>query len=106
MQLAQIDIGQDWQLSGKTGGFGSLAEIVSFLLPKALLLGGVIFLIMIIIAGLGTIAGAGSDDPHKKEQARNFLTFGIIGLTIMFGAYWILQIINFLTGGTLKEILP
>lgn len=107
MQLAQVDIGQNWQLSGGAGkgGFASLSDIVTSLLPKILIIGGVVAFILVIIAGVGVISAAGSGDSHGTENRKNFLVYAIIGLVIMFGAYWILQIINFITGGSLKGIL-
>lgn len=85
--------------------FTSLADLVSFLLPKALLLGGVIFFILIIIGGIGMIAGAGGADAHAAENRKKALTYSVAGFIIMLGAYWILQIINYITGGALKDIL-
>ncbi len=104
MQLAQIDIEQEWQLGPGKGGFGSLAELMSSLLPKILLLGGIVFFIIIIIAGIGVITGAGGGDAHDAENKKNILTYAIIGLILMFGAYWILQIINFVTNGSLQSL--
>jgi succinate dehydrogenase/fumarate reductase cytochrome b subunit len=107
MQLAQVDIGQNWRLAGGAGqgGFASLSSLVSSLLPKILLLGGVVAFVLVIIAGIGVISAAGSGDSHGMENRKNFLLYAVIGLVIMFGAFWILQIINFVTGGSLQGIL-
>ena len=84
--------------------FKTLGGLISRLYPMILLLAGVIFFILIIFAGIGVISGAGSDDPQAKEQAKSFLTYAVIGLIIIFGAFWIMQIINYLTGGALGGI--
>lgn len=99
-----IDIG-DPDIWRWAQNFGSLADLVSFLLPKILLLGGIIFFILIIIGGLGMIAGAGSGDAHANEGRQKALTYAVVGFIIMIGAYWILQIINYVTGGALGDIL-
>lgn len=106
MKLAQVNIKDFWQLSGEggKGGFSSLADVVSNILPKILLLGALISFIIIIIAGIGVISGAGGGDAHDAESKKNILTYAIIGLVIMFGAYWILQIINFVTNGSLQSL--
>lgn len=96
-----VDIGSAWPIANN---FSSLSGVISFLFPRILILGGVVFFIMIVFAGFGMITGAGGDDPHSKEQAKNFLTFAVIGLLIMFGSYWILQIISKLTGGSLGAL--
>lgn len=101
-----VDIEDIWPLAYKDNPqFQTLGGIVSFFLPKFLLLGGIVFFILIIIGGIGIISGAGSDDAHATEGRKKFLTNAVIGFIIMFGAYWILQIINFVTGGALKDIL-
>lgn len=107
MQLAQIDIGKEWQLSGSPGkgGFSSLGDLVTRLLPMALVVGGVIFFLMVIVSGFSILAGAGSEDAAQKAKWHQVLTYGAVGLIIMFGAFWVLQIINFMTGNSLKGLL-
>src|SRR3989344_5458873 len=103
MELAQIDIGEIWKLSGRTGkgGFSSLSDLVSSLLPKVLIFGGIIFFAIIVITGFGIVTKAGSADAQAMESRKNILTYALIGFIIMFGSYWILQIVNFITGGAL-----
>lgn len=96
-----VDIEQAFPLARN---FPSLASLISFLLPKFLLLGGIVFFILIIIGGIGIISGAGSDDAQAAEGRKKFLTNAVIGFIIMFGAYWILEIINYITGGALRGI--
>lgn len=97
-----VDLWRDWQLAQI---FPTLSDFVSHLFPKVLLLAGIIFFILIVVAGIGVISGAGGDDAHAKEQSRAFLTYAVIGFIIIFGSYWILQIINYITGGSLSGIL-
>ena len=85
--------------------FPTLGSLISVFLPNALLVAGIIVFIMVVLGGFAVITGAGSGDPHNQEKAKSFLTYALIGLMIIFGAYWILQIINFITGGTLKGIV-
>lgn len=110
MLLAQagqgIDIGKEWQLSGQSGhGFTSLADIVSNFLPKILLVGGIIFFVMVIMAGFSILSGAGSGDEKALVKWQQILAAGAVGLIIMIGSFWALQIINFISGGSLKGLL-
>lgn len=102
MSPTGVDIGTAFPIAQN---FPSLASLISSFLPKALLLGGLIFFVLTVGAGIAVIASSGSSDPHSQEQAKNFLTYSVIGLIIIFGAYWVLQIINFITKGTLSNIL-
>ena len=98
---AQVDITKEWSLAA-IPEFQSLGGLVGYLLPKTLIVAGVIFFILIVLAGLGMIRGASSGDPHASEQAKQYLTYAVIGLIIVFGAFWILQIINYLTNNSLS----
>lgn len=110
MIRTQVDICTVWPLCpdpatpGK-GGFATLGDLVTAFLPLALLLGGIIFFGLVVYAGFSMITGAGSGDAQAQEKWKQILTKGIIGLIIIFGAFWVLQIINFITGGALKDLI-
>ena len=104
MLLAQVDIKNELQ-PAKNTDFQTLGGVISAFLPKILLVAGIIFFIMTVLAGVGMIAGAGSSDAQSKEKARSFLTYSIIGLVIIFTSYWIVQIISFTTFNSLKNLL-
>ena len=97
-----VDIAENWPLANQ---FPKLGELVSKLFPLALLVAGIIFFGLVIVAGFNLMTGAGSDDAHKKEKWRQVLTSGAIGLLIIFASYFILQVINFITGGSLNGLL-
>lgn len=103
MQLADVSIGSAYgpaRLGPQTFG-----DLMTGLLPNVILFAGVIFFILVIIAGVGVVAGAGKDDAHAQEKAKAFLTYAVIGFIIIFGAFWVLQIINYITKGSLKDLL-
>lgn len=90
-----------WQLAGP---FSNLTSLVSNLYTIAIFAAGLIFFILIIFAGIKMIMSAGSSDPHNKEQAQKFLTYSVLGLIIIFTAYWIMIIINKITQGGLGGV--
>lgn len=93
-----VNISAEWPLASP---FPTLGDFVTRLLPIALIFGGVIFFFLVIVSGFSILGGAGSDDAATKAKWHQILTYGAVGLIIMFSAYWILQIINFVTGGSL-----
>lgn len=99
-----VDISKTWKFA-LNPNLQSLSSLISFLLPRALLLGGIIFFGLIIFAGFQFFSSAGSDDAQAKMKWSEILTYGIIGLIIIFGAFWVLQIINVITNGALGGIL-
>ena len=75
-----------------------LGNLVSIILSNALLLAGLLMVVFLIVGGIGVISGAGNDNPEKAGQGRQAVTFGLIGFLVVFAAYWIIQIIEQVTG--------
>ncbi len=79
----------------QTTGVGTL---VSVILSNALILAGILLLISIIMGGLALIQGAGSGEPEKGAQGKKAATASFIGFLIIFSAYWIIKIVELITG--------
>jgi hypothetical protein len=104
--LAQVDISKIWKFApDQNSDFSTLGSIVSFFLPKVLLVAGLIAFILTVGAGFAVIASAGGGDPHNTEKAKGVLTYSVIGFILIFGAYWLVQIISFLTNNSLEKII-
>lgn len=74
--------------------FNSTDDMLN-LLVKVLFLGaGLVLFAMIIGAGLAMIQGGSND----KDKAKTTMTTAIVGLVIMLAAYWIMQILQLITG--------
>lgn len=74
--------------------FNSTDDMVNLLVKVVFVGAGIILFIMVIVAGYGLISGGGQD----KEKSKTTMTSAVIGFIIMFAAYWIMQIIQLLTG--------
>jgi Flp pilus assembly protein protease CpaA len=81
--------------------FTKLGDLVSVIVPNAFVLAGIIAFILLVLGGFGIIAGAGSGDTKRMEQGKKAITGAAIGLIIIIGSFWIIQIIQKLTGMTL-----
>jgi len=73
------------------------AVFVNLFVSNLFVVAGIIIFFMIIAAGYSFLQGEGKG----MEQAKTMLTGAVIGFFIMFGAYWIVQIIEALTGATI-----
>ncbi len=98
--IAAVDIGSETLLKeGVTlNSYTSFSQLLSPLLRNSLTIAGIIFLALILIGGIGMIAGAGNNDPKKTEQSKKTITSAIIGFIVVFSAYLIIQLIEVLTG--------
>jgi len=101
--LAQVDLGSTYGSPlGQTKGLGDLSTLI---ISAAIAIAGAIFVFLIVGGGFKVIQGAGNNDPKSAGQGREALTMAIIGFFIIFGAYWIIRVLetvignNFFTGG-------
>lgn len=92
-----IDLGDCLQLSSGvpvSGVYDTPAFLVNLIVKNLFVIGGVIIFIMIFYAGFKFI----QDTTKGKDEAQKILTAALIGAITMFSAYWILQIVQVLTG--------
>lgn len=73
-----------------------LGTYVTYLTRAAVLGAGVITFLLIIGGGIGMIASAGN--AQQQEKSKSAVTAGVMGLALVIGAYWILQILSLFTG--------
>ncbi len=101
-KLAQVPIGSSF--FGANRGFTEIKDIgslVSTLVSLGITVAGVILLLLLVSGGIGIIAGAGSDNPQQVESGKKAVTYAIIGFLVVFAAYWIVRLIEVVTGVTI-----
>jgi hypothetical protein len=74
----------------------SLGEVVSRGLQFLFPLSGIILFFIIIISGFQLLTSAG--DPKQMEQAKQRLTWGVIGFVVIFVGFWLMRVLEFLLG--------
>jgi len=98
-----MDIGENFWLKSGEGirdatGYGSLGEFISAVLPNVYVITGVILFFLMIFGGIGYIKGAGSGDEEGVKKGQQAITSALIGFLIIFLSYWIIQLIETITG--------
>ena len=81
-----------------TSAYPSLATLISPILKTSLTVAGIIFLCLLIFGGFNLIIGAGENDPKKAAQSQAIITDAVIGFLIVVLAYFIIQVIQTVTG--------
>jgi hypothetical protein len=84
--------------------FPDIGSLVTVILRNSLTIAGVILLVLLISGGLMFIIGAGSDDSKKAAQGQALITDALIGFAVVLLAYFIVQIVEVITG--LKILNP
>lgn len=102
--LLSLSIGKEFWVQQGQGiaeaeGFrGGIGGIISTLLQNIYVLAGLLLFILLIIGGLGFIMGAGGDNPEKAKKGKQAISAALIGFVIIFCSYWIIKIIEIITG--------
>ena len=101
--LAQVDIGRDFKINptegiGDPSQFQSIGGFISAILPNLYVAAGLILLFFLIFGGVMVILGAGKGESQQAEQGKQIVTRTLIGFLIIFLSYWIIQIVEIVTG--------
>jgi len=75
----------------------TVSSLVNVVLKNAFVFAGVIFFVLLILGGFSFIMSAGGD-AKKAEKGKQTITAAVTGLAIVITAYWIIRIIEILTG--------
>lgn len=95
-----FDIGSALKITEtkRISSLGTISDLISNLLPNLYLLAGIVLFFLLIFSGLQFIIYAGQDDPERTAKAKKAMTAAIIGFIFVFGSYWLIQIVEVLTG--------
>ncbi len=79
-------------------------KYVSAIISGAISIAGIILLFILIGGGIAMIKGAGKSDPKTMEQGKQAATSALIGFIVVFSAYWIVKLIESITGLSLISL--
>jgi hypothetical protein len=98
-KIAQVNIGEKFLGEGsKLTDIGGIGSLVSTVVGAAIAIAATIFLFLLVFGGIGIMAGAGSQNPEQVEKGKKAVSAALIGFVIVFAAYWIVQLIEVITG--------
>lgn len=78
--------------------FKTLGDLVNVIVKNVFVLAGVLLFVLLIFGGLKFIISSGGGDEKEIGQSKNAITAALIGFLLIFAAYWIVEIIQFITG--------
>src|SRR3990167_8638322 len=81
----------DYKLAGI-----DLAGIINLIVPLIFAIAGITLFIMLVMGGLAIFTSAGNPEGMKKGQQQ--IVNALIGLVIVFAAYWIVQLVEYSLG--------
>lgn len=93
------DIGSNFYINNFTiGRFTTFSQFLQPIVNNILIISGILLFLVIAIGGVIYLFSAGNGNQEDMEKSKNALTVSILGFIIVFSAFWIIQIIEFITG--------
>jgi len=101
--LAEVNIKDTPLGTGNNLGnvYTTPASLITVIVRNSLTVAGIILLVLLIAGGFMMIASAGSGDQKKAASAKTMITDAAIGFLVIFLSYFIIQIIEVITGVTI-----
>ena len=99
MAASGFNIGSMLKLQGNSdisGQYTSISTLFNNILPNIYIAAGIIIFFMVVAGGFMIVANAGNAD--KTKEGTKIITSAIIGLLVVFASYWIIQLIQVVTG--------
>lgn len=101
MSLFEVVIGENLKLQYNTEiqkqpVFQSFTNLLSAWLPNVYVVAGIIIFFYLLLGGFTMITSAGNFE--KLKQGQKAITTAIVGFVIIFASFWIIQIIQIITG--------
>lgn len=96
-----IDIGDAFKIKGNQGirgaaGYGDIGEFVSAILPNVYVIAGLLVFILFIAGGFVIMTSSGN--PDQTGKGMKAISAAVAGFIIIFISYWIIELIQYLTG--------
>ncbi len=105
MQVFQVNIGDMFQLGGRSirevyPNFGTLFSTILF---NVYTFAGIILLALLIFGGINLILGAGKKESGQIQKGQKAINSALIGFAIIFASYFIIQLIETITGAKILD---
>lgn len=97
-------VAQDLIVPGATGTvhgplsskFTNIASVVNNAVPVLFAISGIALFIYLVWGGFDYLTSLG--EPKKAESGKNRITAAVVGFILLFSAFWILQLVDFVFG--------
>lgn len=76
----------------------TLGDLIGTGLSAAITIAGIIMVFLFIGGGLMMIVSAGNGNAQGAAQGKQAITWALVGFAIIFTAYWIIRILEIITG--------
>ncbi len=95
-----INLGQEYKFGGQgvETVFPNFASFFQNIIFNVITVVGLIFIVLLIFGGFNIIMGAGGANSKKVEEGKKALSAALIGLVVVVFSYFIIQLVEVITG--------
>ena len=95
-----VDINQAFMLGGKPieSVFPDIGVIITVITQNILVIASILLFLLLAGGGVMYIISSGGGDQEGMEKGKNALTGALVGYIIVFGAFWLIKIIEYVFG--------
>lgn len=76
--------------------FGTPAQLINVIVPNLFIIAGIILFFLLLFGGFSIITSQG--DPKATEKGSQAIVGALVGFLIVIASYWLIQIIEVVTG--------
>lgn len=105
MSIFAVNIGDWFKIGGKSikNVYPTFGSLISTLLFNVYIFAGIILLVLLIFGGISFIIGAGKQESQQIQKAGKAITAALAGFAIIFASYFVIQLIEGITGAKILE---
>ena len=101
---SSFNLGEAYLLDPSSGTtvaetYSTPAALINTLLPNIFVIAGLLLFVFVIGAGIKMVMSP--DDKKNAEEGRKAITNAMLGFFVLLASYWIVQIIEIVTGVTI-----
>ena len=95
-----VDINQVFLLGGKPieSVFPDIGVIITVIAQNMIVIASILLFLILAGGGVMYILSSGGGDQEGMEKGKNALTGALVGYIIVFGAFWLIKIVEFVFG--------
>jgi hypothetical protein len=81
--------------------YQSIGGFISTVLPNVYVVAGIILFVLLLAGGIMFISSAGKGESESTKKGSQAIAAALIGFLIIFASYWIIQLVETITGLTI-----
>ena len=93
-----VNIRDNYKFGNDKIPFDSLGSFFNHILNPVYVIAGIIMMFLLIFGGISVIIGAGQQDSSQMQKGQKAITAAVLGFVVIVGSYFIIQLIQVVTG--------